>query len=128
VKPTLKAQVLTTFLNFKEKNMFISAALAGITVVVSLLITMVFSQLLFKFTMPENNSQLVNYLCLAFALGYFIDIFIDKMKLFGSTLELFYKTVGSGFWGALAFIFCIIISYFLLFFYKNGWKIGRTNK
>ncbi len=104
---------------FKNKNMYVSAVYAGITIVCALLITMIISQLLFKFTVPHNNLQLAKYLFLAFILGYFIDIFIDKMKIFGPSLSLFYKTIGSGFWGAMTFIFCILISYFLLFLYKK---------
>ena len=90
---------------FSHKNMFVSAAYAGITIVLALLFTMAISQLLFKFTIPHNNIQLVKYLCLAFVLGYIIDIFIDKMKIFGPSLNLFYTTIGSGFWGAITFIF-----------------------
>jgi hypothetical protein len=46
-------------------------------------------------------------------LGYSIDIIIDKLKIFGNDLDLYYKTAGAGLWGALAFVFSIIISYII---------------
>ena len=46
--------------------------------------------------------------------GRIIDILIDEVKLFGNSLDKYYKEAGAGFWGAMAFIFSIIISLILL--------------
>ena len=59
------------------------------------------------------NNELIKFVCLAFPLGYIIDIIIDKFKIFGNELDLYYKTAGAGLWGALAFVFSIIISYLI---------------
>lgn len=96
---------------FKNKSMIQSAVYAGITIIVALLINMLISKSIFGFYMPSNNSELIKFFCIAFPLGYIIDIMIDKFKIFGNTLDLYYKAAGAGLWGALAFVFSIIISY-----------------
>jgi hypothetical protein len=98
---------------FKNKTIIQSAVYAGITIVAALLINMFISKNVFGFYIPNNNIDLVKFICLAFPLGYVIDIIIDKLKIFGNSLNLYYKTAGAGLWGALAFIFSIIISYLL---------------
>jgi hypothetical protein len=40
-----------------------------------------------------------------------VDILIEKYKIFGNTLDEYYKDAGAGFWGAVAFIMSIMISY-----------------
>jgi hypothetical protein len=88
-----------------------SAVYAGITIIVALLINMLISKSIFGFCVPGNNNELIKFLSIAFPLGYIIDILIDKLKIFGSSLDLYYKAAGAGLWGALAFVFSIIISY-----------------
>ena len=96
---------------FKNKSMIQSAVYAGITIIVALLINMLISKNIFGFYVPRNNNELIKFLSIAFPLGYIIDILIDKLKIFGSSLDLYYKAAGAGLWGALAFVFSIIISY-----------------
>jgi hypothetical protein len=96
---------------FKNKSMIQSAVYAGITIVVALLINILISKNLLGFYIPRNNTELIKFIGIAFPLGYAIDIIIDKLKIFGSSLNLYYKTAGAGLWGALAFVFSIIISY-----------------
>ena len=97
-----------------QKNSVIGAATAaGITIVVALLINMLFSYLIFGFAIPKDNKELLYFSILAFVLGYIIDVCIYKMKIFGTSLDPFYKEVGAGFWGATAFLFTIIISFFI---------------
>jgi hypothetical protein len=98
---------------FKNKSMIESAVYAGITIIVALLINMLISKNILGFYVPNNNSELIKFICIAFPLGYLIDILIDKLKIFGNTLDLYYKAAGAGLWGALAFVFSIIISYLL---------------
>ncbi len=98
---------------FKNKSMIQSAVYAGITIIVALLINMLISKSIFGFCVPSNNNELIKFILIAFPLGYIIDIMIDKFKIFGSSLNLYYKVAGAGLWGALAFVFSIIISYLL---------------
>ena len=37
----------------------------------------------------------------------------NKFKIFGNSLDLYYKVAGAGLCGALAFVFSIIISYYI---------------
>ena len=96
---------------FKNKSMIQSAVYAGITIIVALLINMLISNKLLGFYIPHNITELIKFIGIAFPLGYVTDIIIDKLKIFGSSLNLYYKTAGAGLWGALAFVFSIIISY-----------------
>jgi hypothetical protein len=65
------------------------------------------------FYIPHNNNELIKFIGIAFPLGYAVDIIIDRFKIFGNDLELYYKIAGAGLWGALAFVFSIIISYLI---------------
>lgn len=98
---------------FKNKSMIQSAVYAGITIIIALLLNMLISKNIFGFSIPHNNNELIKFILIAFPLGYIIDILIYKYKIFGRALELYYKIAGSGLWGALSFIFAIIISYFI---------------
>ena len=62
---------------------------------------------------PTNSYTLIQFVFLSFIIGYFIDILIEKLDIFGKSLLPYYKEAGSGFWGAVAFIFSIIISFYV---------------
>jgi len=98
---------------FKNKSIIKSAIYAGLTIVVALLINILISKNVLGFYIPSNNNELIKFICLAFPLGYAIDIIIDKFKIFGNELDLYYKVAGAGLWGALAFVFSIIITYLI---------------
>ena len=103
---------------FKNKSMTQSAVYAGITILVALFINMLISKNIFGFYVPSNNNELLKFISIAFPLGYIIDIIIDKFKIFGNSLDLYYKVAGAGLWGALAFVFSIIISYLLTILFQ----------
>jgi len=105
--------ILSLIPYFKNKTIFQSAVYAGITIIIALLINMFISKNIFGFYIPNNNNELIKFICIAFPLGYVIDIIIYYYKFFGDSLNLYYKTAGAGLWGALAFIFSILISYLL---------------
>jgi hypothetical protein len=86
---------------------------AGLTIVIALIITMLVTTFLLGYTVPFNLYSLGIYCIYAFCLGYLMDILIEKMKIFGNRLDAYYKQVGGGFWGGLAFVFSILISYFI---------------
>jgi uncharacterized membrane protein len=98
---------------FQNESILKCALDAGITVMIGIVITMFFSYLLFGFLSPNTFVQLIYFCIIGFLIGYILDILIYKLHVFGNRLNLYYKAFGAGLWGAIAFIFSIIISYFL---------------
>ena len=92
-------------------NITLTGVYASITVIVCYLITALVTYLLFQFCVPMNMTQLYMFLLMAAPVGYIADIIIYKAKIFGTTLDPFYKEAGSGLYGALSFIFAIVISF-----------------
>jgi len=99
-------------------NAFLTALYAGLTVITVLIINMLLVKLLFGFYVPRNIKELIRFLSLAVPLGYFADVFIYKYKVFGKTLDAYYKVGGAGLWGAIAYVFSIVISYIILYIQK----------
>ena len=95
-----------------------TAIYAGLTVVSVLIVNILLASILFKFSIPTNISQLFIFILIAYPLGYFADIFIYKYSVFGNELDEYYETTGAGVWGAIAFVFAIIVSYTLISIYK----------
>lgn len=98
---------------FKNKSIIVSGIYAGITICLTLVGVCALSNLLFGFYVPNNVKQLAMFCALAFPIGFVVDICIDKLKIFGKSLDPYYKIAGAGFWGAAAFITSIVISYAL---------------
>ena len=67
----------------------------------------------FMADIPITKEHLVKYCVLGYILGYIIDMLIEKLSIFGKSLDKFYEIVGSGHSGAAAFVVSIIMSYFL---------------
>jgi hypothetical protein len=106
--------IVTSLKSYFYKQSIIKCAFdAGATILFALAINMCFSYFLFGFIIPENFSNLLQFCMLAFLIGYMLDILIYKFKIFGDRLNDYYKTLGAGFWGGLAFVFSIVISYFI---------------
>lgn len=98
---------------FYKQSILKSAFDAGMTILFALVITMFFSYFLFGFVIPNNFTNLIYFSILAFLIGYILDILIYKLKIFGDRLNIYYQQLGAGFWGGLAFVFSIVISYFI---------------
>lgn len=113
--------ILTSLkLYFKNKSIIYAGFLAGLTIVSALLISISVSYLCYGFLMPSNYKELIYFLIISFILGYIIDYLIYKWQIFGKSLNKYYQLAGAGFWGAIAFLFSIIVSYLLLYLiYKN---------
>ena len=94
-------------------NIALTGIYASITVLICYLITAEIVYLLFNLSVPNNIKQLFLFLFVAFFVGYIADIIIYKYKIFGTTLDLFYKEAGAGLYGAISFILAIVISYFI---------------
>jgi hypothetical protein len=67
----------------------------------------------FFFKKKSENVFQSQFSLLAFILGAILDILIYKMKIFGNRLDDFYKEYGAGFLGGAAFVFSVVISYFI---------------
>lgn len=100
---------------FKNKSIMYAGFLAGLTIVSALLISLSVSYLCFGFLIPSSYNEMIYFLLISFILGYIIDYLIYKWQLFGKSLNQYYQLAGAGFWGALAFLFSLIISYILLY-------------
>lgn len=110
---------------FKDKGLVESGIYAGLTIVIAYILLMIGLKLMglgsipsrelvyCKLTTPSIKKLLLEIL-FAFILGYAIDILIDKYRIFGDSLNAYYTIAGSGFWGAVAFLFAILLSYLLL--------------
>jgi hypothetical protein len=98
---------------FYKQSIIKTAFDAGATVLFALVINMFFSYVLFGFIIPNNFTNLIYFSILAFFIGYILDILIYKFKIFGVRLNVYYKKLGAGLWGSLAFLFSIVISYFI---------------
>lgn len=105
-------QSLKTY--FSEQSALLSSVYAGLTVIITLIITILISKLLLKFYIPNNNKELIKFIILAFIIGFISDFIIYKFKIFGNSLNTYYSLTMPGFWGAMAFIFSITISYILM--------------
>lgn len=107
--------IVKSLLPYFYKQSIIKCALgAGFTIVLALCVTMLIYKLLFREYLPENNYSLFIFCIIAFIVGFFFDIGIYRLKVFGNRLDLYYKKLGAGFWGAFAFLFSILISYFII--------------
>jgi len=111
---TRSAILLSLQSYFKEKSIIISGSAAGLTVVLCLVVTTLLSKLIFNYYLPNNLHRLLSFNILAFIIGYIADILIDRFDIFGRSLHKYYQIAGAGFWGAVAFVFSINISYLII--------------
>jgi hypothetical protein len=99
---------------FEQRSTITSSIYAGLTVVITLIITILMSKLLFNFWYPKINlEELIKFLGLCFFIGYISDIVIYHLQIFGNSLNNYYSLTTPGFWGAIAFIFSVILSLIL---------------
>jgi len=102
---------------FKNKTIIQAGVYAGLTVLIVVSIISIISKQLFDFYVPNNIKQLFKYCIITFIISYIGDIIIEKLHIFGNSLDLYYNTLGSGLWGALAILFSVIVSYFIIHFF-----------
>jgi hypothetical protein len=94
---------------FEDKSIIVAALYAGITIVSAIIPLLNLSNLLFKFYIPLDFKGLLKYLVLSYIIGFIYDYLIYKLNIFDN-LDKYYEQVGAGHWGAIAFIFSIVIS------------------
>ena len=109
--PFINSPIIKSLKKYFDKKYIIEAAFyAGLTVVLSLIPILI----LHKYLLPIFNiPELLLLTLLGFIIGYLVDILIEKLDIFGSSLHKYYKLAGSGFYGGLAIVFSIIVSYIL---------------
>ena len=98
---------------FRNHSIVKSALDAGATVLFALVVTMGLSHLLFGFIVPHDYTSLLCFCILAGLIGYILDMAIYRLNVFGHRLDEYYKQLGAGLWGSVAFVFSIFISYFI---------------
>jgi hypothetical protein len=98
---------------YKNESILKMGLYAAIPISVALIITIFLYYAIFRALLPNNYTQLFYFCIIAFVIGYILDVAIDKLKIFGSSLDQYYKEYGAGFWGAMAYLFSIIVSYFI---------------
>ena len=98
---------------FRDKHPIIAGVYASLTIVCALLITSVFSRFFMGFSYPRTEHELPKFLVLCFLIGFIIDVYIERLDIFGPTLHPYYKKAGSGFWGGAAFVFSVGISFMI---------------
>ena len=106
---------------FSNKTVFVAAFYAMMTVLIILVIITELFNLLYDKYLPEENEEYIMYFIITFIVGYFSDIIIYKINIFPK-LQLYYRVVGKGLWGALAILFSVISSFIYLYILKYmGW-------
>jgi hypothetical protein len=108
------------YINSKSKNFYLYGFCSIIFHYSSLIgfIPLIFlleiSKIFFGFSVPYTINELLKFSFVAFVLGYFVDIFIYKFQVFGKSLNKYYEKYGYGFFGAMAFLFSIVTSFFIM--------------
>lgn len=95
---------------FEKKYIIEAAFYAGLTVIITLTPILILHKYLLSILQIDELFLLI---VLGFIIGYIVDILIEKLYIFGPTLDRYYKLAGSGFYGGLAIVFSIIVSYLL---------------
>lgn len=113
---------------FDKHGPFVAGVYAGITTLVfvyaSWLTTLYISSLklkLFEYTIiPKEITQfsIITYSVILYLYGFVGDILIDELKLFGNSLDDYYKTAGRGHFGGLAILFAGVLTLFVGKFLK----------
>lgn len=108
------SRIITALLDyFKGKLILESAAYAGITVVVATMIVMVITAQLLEFTVPTTWEQLGVAMAIAYGVGYALDVAIERLKIFGNTLDRYYRAAGAGHWGAISFEVALVVTFII---------------
>jgi uncharacterized membrane protein YGL010W len=98
---------------FRNESILVSAFYAGLTIEFGLLVTIMIYFSMFHKLLPNNATMVIYFCIIAFVVGYITDYLIYKWHIFGNRLDTYYKELGYGFWGSIAFLFSIFISYFI---------------
>lgn len=98
---------------FDNRTIIGSAVLAGLTVVAALIATILLAPVFGLPSILTDWSHAPLYLVFAYGIGYIFDWAIDRWNVFGDDLKEYYRLAGAGHWGAIAFVFSLLISFIL---------------
>ena len=112
--PSIKA--LRPYFNY-QNNAIVAGFYAGATIVATLIPTMAISMYYLGMLYPKTLYSLILFLCIATPLGFLADFIIYQFQLFGTSLNKYYHIAGVGLWGAIAFVFSIVISFLLMIYF-----------
>ena len=90
---------------FDNKSITMAGIYAGLTTSFCIFLSVIISKYI-----------KINYYVIVFLVGYLVDIYIEKFRIF-SNLEEYYNTVGSGIWGGFAILFSSLISYVIYYYF-----------
>ena len=114
-----KINVLSTLIPyFNHHSMFRAALYASITVLIVVTIIVGIYKLMFNKYLPTTLKECIVFFIITFIIGYIADIVIYRINIFPK-LKLYYKEFGDGLWGALAILFSVVLSYFILYYYNK---------
>lgn len=88
---------------FEKRGILHAAAYAAVTVMVGAGAVLVATQLAFGYSIPSSLLEVSLTLAISFAIGYAMDVAIERTKLFRD-LETYYRVHGSGTWGGLSLV------------------------
>ena len=98
---------------FRNHSILIAALYTSITVLLSILVVSLILYKLLNVTHPTNLKEICYFAILSFCVGFIVDILINKLNIFGSTLKQYYLIAGAGKWGGITVMFSVILSYII---------------
>ena len=109
---------------FSNKSALRAAVYAGITVaVIVFVISKIFKET-YKYygepnkELPATYEEYQIFIIITFLIGYLADIIIYKVNIFPK-LKQYYNDIGYGLWGGLAIVFSVVVSFVLLYLYRE---------
>ena len=99
---------------FETKSITRSGVYAGLTILSAFIPTALVFWYFYRRWIPSTVIELIVLLIIAFPIGYLYDYLIYKWKIFGTSLDDYYKEAGAGMWGAFSFEFALIITFTIL--------------
>ena len=98
---------------FNNLSVIRAGIYAGLTIISGLIPTILIYKIFTNKYVPTTYNDLLYFVIITFIVGYIYDIFLERINAFPD-LDEYYKIYGSGLWGALAFVFSVIVSFFII--------------
>ena len=98
---------------FRGKTILESALYAGITIVVASVLLLAITSRFAGFAVPSSWKQLGIAMLFAYGIGFVLDIVIERSRVFGSSLDRYYRVAGAGHWGAIAFLVALLCAFLI---------------
>lgn len=88
---------------FAQHSILGAAAAAGLTTAVGAVAVLLATELCCGYAVPSGPLQVIGTLGVSFALGWVMDVVIERLRLFAH-LEAYYAAYGAGVWGGLSLV------------------------